>query len=425
VTDEESTTNRSVTPTGDGYYEETVVEYVDNSRSRKILALILVLLFLLLVGAGYYVVRIAQPAGAPTSSTLPAGISWIRSFYSFGPAPSQMLEVPTATDFGPDGTVWTLAGKRYIVGFSPAGQVRHVIAPQMGMGKGQVTSLEGIAVGDDGSVYVTDFGNNAVDVFSPTGTFLRSWGVQLPQVIDVKGNRVAVAASNGIGLFDTQGKLVAKWGSRGAKADQVDLPHGIVIGADGTIYVSDTHNGRVKAYTQGGRLLWMIADPSHTGSNLVSTQTSVSVVNGVSQNMQLPAGLTQDASGRLLMVDPFTFQILVLDPAHKGRIVARYGAEGQQDGQFTYPTGISYDAARDLIAVADTTNNRMQLIRIPGTGGNVVARTLTSLTDTPVWLCGLPLLLLVIALVLWLRGRRRDRDEEAAESVADDAPAGE
>jgi sugar lactone lactonase YvrE len=387
VTDEESTTNRSVTPTGDGYYEETVVEYVDNSRSRKILALILVLLFLLLVGAGYYVVRIAQPAGAPTSSTLPAGISWIRSFYSFGPAPSQMLEVPTATDFGPDGTVWTLAGKRYIVGFSPAGQVRHVIAP--------------------------------------TGTFLRSWGVQLPQVIDVKGNRVAVAASNGIGLFDTQGKLVAKWGSRGAKADQVDLPHGIVIGADGTIYVSDTHNGRVKAYTQGGRLLWMIADPSHTGSNLVSTQTSVSVVNGVSQNMQLPAGLTQDASGRLLMVDPFTFQILVLDPAHKGRIVARYGAEGQQDGQFTYPTGISYDAARDLIAVADTTNNRMQLIRIPGTGGNVVARTLTSLTDTPVWLCGLPLLLLVIALVLWLRGRRRDRDEEAAESVADDAPAGE
>ncbi|MCE5191293.1 MAG: NHL repeat-containing protein [Actinomycetia bacterium] len=398
-------------PESDGYYEETVVEYVDTRRTRTVLALLLVILILLLVGVGYFLVRSARPAGAPTADTLPAGITWVRSLYAWGPSPEQMLNTPTAVDIGPDGTIWTLASKRYIVGYSPSGQVRKVISPAVGQQPGQVTSLEGIAVGDDGAIYVTDFGNNAVDVFSPAGAFLRSWGVQLPQVVDVKGNTVAIAATNGIGLFDTQGVLVAKWGSRGSKQDQVDVPHGIVIGDDGNIYVADTQNRRVKAYDQGGRLLWTNADPSTVGKNLMSTEGTAPVINGVSQAMQLPCGLTQDGAGRLLMVDAFTFDVIVLDPAKKGLITARFGEQGVQDGQFTYPTGVAYDKDRDTVIVADTSNNRLQVIRIPGTGGSAVRRTLKSLTDTPIWLCAVPLMLLLVALMLGLRGRNREHTE--------------
>ena len=224
MTGEDNPTHHTVVPLGDGYYEETVVEYVDSGRSRKVYALILVLLFLLLLGAGYAVTRLARPAGAPTASTLPPGISWIRSFYSFGPTPKEILQTPTATAIGPDGTVWTLANKQYIVGFSPGGDVRHVIAPKAGMGAGEVISLEGIAIDSDGSVYVTDFGKNMVDVFSPSGTFLRSWGVELPQVIDVRRGIVAVAASNGVGLFDTGGKLIAKWGVNPASPGAAGSP---------------------------------------------------------------------------------------------------------------------------------------------------------------------------------------------------------
>src|SRR5580698_9716947 len=36
-----------------------------------------------------------------------------------------------------------------------------------------------------------------------------------------------------------------------------------------------------------------------------------------------------------------------------------------------YPTGIAYDKTRDWFAVADTSNNRVQIIRLPGTGGGV------------------------------------------------------
>lgn len=413
MSDQEKATQPATGPVGDRPYEETVVEYVDNSRRRRILALILVLLALLLVGVVYVFVRFSQPAGAPTSGDLPAGVTWIRSLYSFGPSPDQLVLAPTATAIGPDGTVWTLASKRYIVGFSPSGTVRKVITPKFGTGTGEVTSLEGIAIGDDGSIYVADFGNNAVDVFSPAGNFVRAWGVQLPQVLDVKGNRVAVAAANGVGVFDTQGNLIAKWGSKGSGPDQVNLPHGILIGADNNVYVSDTQNRRVEAYDQSGRLLWVKADPNRTAGNLMSTQTTVAAVNGVKQGLLLPTGITQDAAGRLLLVDAFGFQVVVMDPAQKGLIVGRYGEEGNTDGTFAYPTGISYDVNRDEIAIADTSNNRVQIIRIPGTGrfATGATRAFTSLTDTPIWLCGIPLLLLLIALILWIR-RARSRSED-------------
>jgi DNA-binding beta-propeller fold protein YncE len=402
-------------PKQDDYYEETIVEYVDNGGRRRILIVILILLVLLLSAVGYFVVRLARPAGSPTSSELPKGVTWVRSFYSFGPGVDQALVSPTATDIGSDGTIWTIASKRYIVGFSPSGQVRRVIAPQLGPGEGQVTSLEGVAVGDDGSVYVTDFGNNRIDVFSAAGAFVRSWAVQLPQVIDVKGNRVAVAASNGIGLFDTSGKLIAKWGSRGTGNDQVDLPHGILIGQDNNVYVADTHNRRVTAFSANGRILWRIADPNKTGANLASTDASVPVVNGVKQSLFLPTGLAQDSAGHLLLTDTFSFEVAVMDPKAKGRIIARYGEEGQRDGQFAYPTGVSYDRDRDWIAVADTSNNRVQIIRIPGTGGSAVRRGLKSITDTPIWLCSIPLFLLLLAVFLWRRGRRTE--DETTESA--------
>lgn len=415
MTDQDNLPQPAAGETADQYYEETVVEYVDNTRRRRMLAALLVILFLLLIGVGYFVVRISQPAGSPDQASLPPGITWIRSFYSWGPGANQLLQSPTATAIGPDGTIWTLASKQYIIGYSPTGQVRAAITPTMGQGKGQVQTLEGIAVGSDGAVYVTDFGNNRIDVFSPNGQLLRSWGVQLPQVIYVKGDRVAVAAANGIGIFDTQGNLISKWGSRGPGEEQVDLPHGILIGNDNLVYVSDTQNRRVKAYDQSGRLLWVKADPNKTGRNLMSTNATIPTSNGIDQGMLLPTGLAQDAAGRLLMTDAFNFQIVVMDPKKKGLIVARYGEEGQQDGKFAYPTGLAYDARRDLIAVADTTNNRVQVIRLPGTGGNVVSRTLTSITDTPIWLCLIPLILLVLAFILWILRRRGEEADDRAD----------
>jgi DNA-binding beta-propeller fold protein YncE len=410
-----------LTPDGDDdlYYEETVVEYRDNRRTRRLLAAALAVLVLLMAGMGYFIVRTARPVGAPQAADLPAGITWIRSIYAWGTSADQMLTVPTDVAFGADGTVWTLAGKHVIAGFTPDGQPRRVIRPPVGRGAGQVTSLEGIAVAEDGTIYVTDFGRNMVMVFSQEGAFLREWGVQSPLSVDVRGERVAISAANGIALCETDGKLIAKWGGRGPEPGKVDLPHGIVIGSDGNVYVADTQNRRVQAFDSSGRVLWTKGVGRSTS---LSSQEATATEGGVLQSIQLPAGIAEDAAGRLLVADAFEFKVLVLDPKRQGLLVGSYGEMGSEDGQFAYPTGVAFDPVRDVVAVADTTNNRVQIIRLPGTGGSAVRRAVATATDSPTWLCLIPVILLVIAALLWLRERRRAGGLTGPDASSGEAP---
>lgn len=398
-------------PSAEEVYTETVVEYVDNRRRRLVLSAILVLLFLLLVGIGWFVLRISQPIGAPSKESLPAGVTWIRSIYAFGNTAEQMLVGPVDTATAPDGTVWTTTNKRVVVGFGPNGDVRRVIDRPLSGKPGDFIAIEGISVADDGTLYVADYGKNAIMRFSPDGTFLDEWRVQLPIEIDVRGEVVAVAGANGVALFDLDGDLINQWGSRGDDEEEFDLPHGVAIGPDGNVYVSDTQNHRVKAYSKEGRLLWI--KQAKVKDSLRSKAES-ETIDGVRQNMQIPGGMVFDGADRLLLVDPFEFQILVLDTTKKGQIVARYGEVGAEDGRFAYPTGLSYDDARDQFAVADTANNRVQLIRLPNTGGNALRRGLAGFTDRPLWLCAIPLLLLLAAIIAAVRKRRAEREVKDA-----------
>lgn len=390
-------------------YEETVVEYVDNRKRRTLLAGVLVLLFLMLLGLGFIVLRLNQAPQAPKKEDLPEGVSWVRSIYAFGTGADTLMDGPVCADIAPDGTIWVSTNRHVLAAFTPNGQVKQVVAPPLADRPGHFLTIEGVAVAQNGDVYVCDSGRNKVMVFDENGTYRFEWGVEIPQEIDVSEDTVAIAASAGIGLFTLDGDLITKWSQRGSEEADVDLPHGIKLGEDGNVYVADTQNHRIKAYSREGRLLWIKS--SNAKADLRS-QAETDVVDGVIQNMQVPAGMTFDAAGRLLLVDPFEFQILVADVADEGTIKARYGRYGQPDGSFAYPTDIEYDPARDWFVVADTANNRVQIIRLPGTGGSATRRVLARFADQPWWLCTIPLALLVAAFVVWVTRRRRARASE-------------
>ncbi len=86
----------------------------------------------------------------------------------------------------------------------------------------------GIAIAN-GEIYVTDTGNERVQVFGPDGTFLRAFG----------------------GHGTEPGKLIE--------------PVGITIGADGNVYVADTGNGRISVFTPAGDPVTQIAVPGWEG----------------------------------------------------------------------------------------------------------------------------------------------------------------
>ena len=81
---------------------------------------------------------------------------------------------------------------------------------------------KGIALGPDGNVYVMDTENNAV------------------RKIDLKSGLISTAAGSGPDAKGSGGD-----GGPATKA-QMDRPHGICVGPDGTIYIGDTNNHRVR-----------------------------------------------------------------------------------------------------------------------------------------------------------------------------------
>ena len=64
------------------------------------------------------------------------------------------------------------------------------------------------------------------------------------------------------------------------------------------------------------------------------------------------------------------FSLAVFDPEN-GDVIAKYGTYGTEEGTFMYPSGLAYDAERDWFAVADLGNNRVQIVRLPGSSASV------------------------------------------------------
>lgn len=118
-----------------------------------------------------------------------------------------------------------------------------------------------IAVGEDGSIYVSDFGNKRIQKFSTSGEYLTHWGDsgnQLgnfynPSGIAVSDDSVFVVDRdlNRIQKFSLDGEFLTTWGKKGTAEGQFLYPNGITI-HDELLYVLDTGNQRIQKFSTSG-----------------------------------------------------------------------------------------------------------------------------------------------------------------------------
>lgn len=382
------------------------------NRLRTVLAIVLALLVLLLIALTVFAVRLLTPAGGPSDVDVPEGLQWVLSIYGTGPTDADVFRAPNDAAVAPDGTIWVLDAQRgRIPAFRTDGSFTGVMV-DTGPPRdhpGTLYGASGIDTDEDGNVYVANYGGNSVLVFDPDGRLVSEWEVPLPRDIDVGADRIAVTSVSGVALLDRQGELIGLIGQRGDGPEDFDNPYGVVQDDDGTLYVADTLNRRVKAYSADGDLLWVFPE-SHSDSADIPSQATED------EPFQLPLGMVMDSAGRLVLMDAFNLQIVVLDPEKQGAVVGRYGELGSDDGLFAYPTGLAYDAARDWFVVADTENDRAQVFRVDGSGGGLPAAARRLLAG-PLRLCAIPLILLLIALVIAvLRRRARKREQDAVKA---------
>lgn len=387
-----------------------------SSRARIVLLVAILVLLALLVVLVVLFFNLLKPAGLPedTGDAAPTGLTWVRSMYGFGPSADEQLLSPSSVAIAPDGRIYATDPIRArIMIFNSDGTFDRLLHTGAGgAGTGQFIRPEALDVDENGEVYIADSWANKIIVFDDGGTYVREWPVQQQaRGVYVSDGSVYVLDVGKVIVYDTQGKELRSFGTRGRAPGQLDAYQGIAA-KDGSIYVADSYNKRLQSFDDSGKLIWAVPESAANTSGPMaeaaptSDESSSSAVPG--HVWDLPQDLVFDGAGRLVVVDAFTFEMAVIEPKN-GKAQAVFGEFGTADGQFFYPTSVDYDPARDWFAVADTQNNRVQIVRIPGSGGSPMS-AVWRWTSSPYRYLVVPglLFLIVLALALWARRRVLD-----------------
>lgn len=393
---------------------------------RRIMALVLAVLILLLGLLTYLLYGLlVVPGGAksrPAAEASADGLTWVRSIYGTSDQVKDLFGQTVAAVPGTDGSIWiTEANTRGLVHFSSDG--RYLQTLESVDTSAPLQSPSRIAVGPDGLLYVCETALDMVRVLRPDGTEEGSFTVPQPVSVAVSEDRIAVGSVYGFAILEKTGQPIKVFGSRGKGDDQFDYVHGIAFDGDGNVYVTDSYNNRLSAYDRHGNRLWLVnaGSPANTasfeGGMLTPSETTGTVLSGDSA-LQLPLGLAVDGSGRVVVSDMYECALAVFD-AKTGKFIGKYGEPGADDGQFFYPVSVAYDAGHDWFTVADAFNKRVQIVRIPNSSRGIgVVATINRSLAGPLRACVFPLLLILLAFVVWfvVRFVRRRAEEGAKET---------
>ena len=169
-----------------------------------------------------------------------------------------------------------------------------------------------VAVDTNDDVYVFNRGKHPVIVFDRTGRFKRTWGE---------------------GLFRRA--------------------HGIMIGPDGTLWLTDDLHHTIRQFTPDGKCLLTIGDPD----------TPSTLQGGKPFNRPTHVAISPK-TGDVYVSDGYgNSRVHKYDP--KGRHLMSWGEPGTDPGSFNLPHNIATDAA-GLVYVADRENHRVQIFDANG-----------------------------------------------------------
>ncbi len=271
------------------------------------------------------------------------------------------LQNPRSVAFGPDGELYVAdTGNHRIVVLDPDGEPQAAWGSFGGEvqpgGEPQLNEPWGLAVADDGSVYVADTWNHRIQRLSSQGEVLSSfgsygasegldsfWGPR-DVALDEEG-RVFVADTGNkrIVVYDAQGQPVTSFGGGGEALGFLDEPVGLTIGPAGRVYVADTWNQRVQVFqeTEGGEFEAVDQWPLEAWYG---------------QSLDNKPYLDASPQGHVCLSDPEASRVLCFDEA--GEFITGWGDGGIAPGQFGLPAGVAFDGEGNLWVV-DSSNHRV------------------------------------------------------------------
>ena len=289
-----------------------------------------------------------------------------------GPATEAQLSAPRGVAVDEAGNVYFAdTGNNRIRRIDSDGMITTVAGDEFTMGA-QLSVPRGIAVDADGDLYVADTGNNQVHRLDDGSLTTIAGAAGLgdggpaidARLLEPKGIALLEdgtlyltdSSNNRVRKVDTEGVITtfAGTGEQGDGGDggpateaQLYYPTGITVDSTGNVYISDTRNNRVRKVDNAG----VITTFAGTGEEGPFEDRREIGDGGPATSARLsrPVGLSFDADGNLYVTDPGNSRIRRIDT--EGVITTFAGSERSFSGdegpaaeaQFSLPLGFEID----------------------------------------------------------------------------------
>ncbi len=246
--------------------------------------------------------------------------------------------------------------KRSVLMFDVPGKKFKIFGTE---GPGALRKPIGIATSPTGEVYVADNTAKRIIVFDKDGNFLRAFGnssiLKRPSGVAVSpdGRHAYVIDTGGIDtqehhlyIFNAQtGDLERTIGTRGKQEGEFNLAMQVATAKDGTVYVTDSGNFRVQAFSADG-----------------SFKMAFGQVGRKRGNFSRPKGIATDPDGNIYVVDASfgNFQIF----NDKAQLLMFIGERGERNmpGRYMLPAGIAVDED-GRIYIVDQFHRKVDIFR--------------------------------------------------------------
>jgi uncharacterized repeat protein (TIGR02543 family) len=192
----------------------------------------------------------------------------------------------------------------------------------------QFSYPDGMAVDNEGNLYVADTDNHCIRKITPGG-----------QVTTLAGTGTA--------------------GYVNGTTSQFNHPNGVAVDSAGDVYVADTGNHRIRKIFSNGQAM-LLAGSTQGYAN--GTGTAAQFNN--------PVDVAVDSAGNVYVADMGNHRIRKITP--DGQVTTLAGStqgyaektERGPDAKFNHPRGVAVDSAGNNVYVADFENNRIRKITV-------------------------------------------------------------
>ncbi len=184
--------------------------------------------------------------------------------------------------------------------------------------------------------------------------------VEVPGVaVDSRGRVYAFnRGEHPVIVLDRDGGFIASWGE-----GEFTRPHGIWIGPDDYVYLTDDQDHTIRKYTPDGErvmTLGVSGRPSDTGM----VGFDYRAIRRAGPPFHFPTNLALSAAGEMYISDGYG-NARVHKFSAAGELLFSWGEPGSAPGQFNLPHGIVVDGTGRVL-VADRENSRVQVFSPDG-----------------------------------------------------------